>query len=64
MALILLVVERFAAFWTREEDNAMRHHNSVFHDVLKLLPWWRLDDLIERRVDAYDGYVSNEPYLL
>lgn len=23
----------------------MPHHNSVFHDVLKLVPWWRLDDL-------------------
>ena len=25
----------------------MPHHNSVFHDVLKLVPWWRLDDLAE-----------------
>ena len=23
----------------------MPYHNSVFHDVLKLVPWWRLDDL-------------------
>ena len=25
----------------------MPHHNIVFHDVLKLVPWWRLDDLTE-----------------
>lgn len=25
---------------------------------------FRIDDLINRRVDAYDGYISNEPFLL
>lgn len=25
----------------------MPHQNTVFHDVLKLLPWWRLDDLTQ-----------------
>lgn len=25
----------------------MRHQNIVFHDVLKLLPWWRLDNLTD-----------------
>jgi hypothetical protein len=48
MALILLVRERFAAFWTREGDNAMRHHNSVFHQILKLIPWGQFERLVER----------------
>lgn len=48
MALILLVRERFAAFWTREGDNAMRHHNSVFHQILKHIPWGPFDRLVER----------------
>ena len=26
----------------------MPHHNSVFYDVLKLVPWWKLDDLTTR----------------
>ena len=47
MALILLVRERFAAFWTREGDNAMRHHNSVFHQILKLIPWGQFERLVE-----------------
>src|ERR671937_504722 len=27
--------------------NAMRHQNSVFHSVLKHVPWHRFDDLVE-----------------
>jgi len=37
--------KRLATFWTREGVNTVPHHNSVFHDVLKLVPWWRVDDL-------------------
>ena len=37
--------KRLATFWTGEGVNTVPHHNSVFHDVLKLVPWWRLDDL-------------------
>jgi IS4 transposase len=48
MALILLVVERFAAFWTREGVNAMQHHNSVFHQILKLIPWGEFERLVAR----------------
>jgi IS4 transposase len=66
MALILLVVERFAAFWTREGDNAMRHHNSVFHQILKLIPWGQFDRLVEhhgadqriRRMSTKDQFVA------
>lgn len=66
MALILLVRERFAAFWTREGDNAMRHHNSVFHQILKLIPWGEFDRLVAhhgadrgiRRMSTKDQFVA------
>jgi IS4 transposase len=66
MALILLVRERFAAFWTREGDNAMRHYNSVFHQILKLIPWGQFDRLVEhhgadrgiRRMSTKDQFVA------
>jgi hypothetical protein len=48
MALILLASKRFATIWTRMRTNAMRHHNSVFHDLLKRVPW-----------DVFDEHVSN-----
>jgi transposase len=35
-------------FETREEDPAMRHHNTVFHSLLKLVPWGVLDRLVDR----------------
>jgi hypothetical protein len=54
-ALILLKFKRFATFWTGERINTVPHHNSVFHDVLKLLPWWRLDDLIEQHGSDADA---------
>lgn len=66
MALILLVRERFAAFWTREGDNAMRHYNSVFHQILKLIPWGAFERLVEhhgadrgiRRMSTKDQMVA------
>jgi hypothetical protein len=52
MALILLCSERFATFWTRARINAMRHHNSVLHQVLKHVPWATFDRLVdEHRAD-------------
>jgi hypothetical protein len=39
------VFKRLPTFWTRAGVNTVPHHNSVFHDVLKLVPWWKLDDL-------------------
>jgi hypothetical protein len=49
MALILLASKRFATIWTRMRINAMRHHNSVFHDLLKRVPW----DVFDRLVDEH-----------
>jgi len=47
MALILLGSEHFAVFGTREGVNAMRHQNSVMHELLKQVPWATFDRLVE-----------------
>jgi hypothetical protein len=39
--------KRLATFWTGEGVNTVRHQNILFHDLLKLLPWWQLDAQIE-----------------
>jgi IS4 transposase len=36
-----------ATFWDTEKDQAMLHQNSVFHGLLKHVPWHRFDDLVE-----------------
>jgi uncharacterized protein DUF4372 len=53
MALILLRTKRLATFWDTERSKAMQHHNSVFHSLLKHVPWHRFDALVdEHRSDA------------
>src|SRR3981189_1799308 len=47
MALILLCSKRLATFWDTEKDQAMRHQNSVFHSLMKHVPWHRFDSLVE-----------------
>src|SRR3954447_18423855 len=47
MALILLCSKRLATFWDTEKDQALLHHNSVFHGLLKHVPWDRFDRLVE-----------------
>jgi DDE family transposase/uncharacterized protein DUF4372 len=47
MALILLSSERVATFWTRKRINAMRHENSVLHQILKQIPWSEFDRVVE-----------------
>lgn len=47
MTLIQTVIERLAAFETREWSNVMRHENSVFHSVLKHVPWNEFDRLVQ-----------------
>jgi hypothetical protein len=34
-------------FWTREGIDAMRHHNSVFHQLSKHIPWAVFDRLVD-----------------
>ncbi len=45
MALILLRLERLATFRDSGRD-AMQHKNSVFHEVLKHVPWGSFDQLV------------------
>lgn len=47
MALILLCSKRLATFWDTEKDQAMLHQNSVFHGLLKHVPWHRFESLVE-----------------
>lgn len=47
MALILLVSKHLAVFWTRVGIDAMRHQNSVFHGLLKHVPWGCFDKLVD-----------------
>lgn len=66
MALILLRPERLAAFLDTGEDHAMRHHNSVFHSVLKHVPWHVFDRLVAehgadarvRRLSTHDQFIA------
>jgi IS4 transposase len=48
MAWILLRFERLAAFETRKGDHAMLHQNSVFHSLLKHVPWNKLEQITEK----------------
>ncbi len=48
MAWILLRFDVLPTIKTAEGSHAMRHHNTVFHAVLKLVPWHVLDRLVER----------------
>ena len=47
MALILLVSGGLAISRTRTETNAMRHQNTVLHDILKWIPWSKFEKLVE-----------------
>jgi len=51
MAWILLCFDVLPTFETRKETRAMRHQNSVFHGLLKHVPW----HLLERSVEKYDA---------
>ncbi len=53
-ALILLEFRRLRINWTEEGVNAVRHHNSVFHGVLKHVPWATLDRLVEEHESGRD----------
>src|SRR4030088_811982 len=47
MTLILLRHERLATFRDTKGISVMRHKNSVFHDVLKHVPWGEFDRLVD-----------------
>jgi IS4 transposase len=44
--LIQLEFKRLATFWTREGINTVPHQNIVMHDLVKHVPWARLDELV------------------
>src|SRR5579871_3602255 len=46
-ALILLRFKHLAVIWTREGGNAVRHHNSVLHGLLKHVPWREFEALVD-----------------
>jgi transposase len=48
MAWILLRFERSPTFETRKRIRAMRHHNTVFHSVLKLIGWSEFERLVDQ----------------
>lgn len=61
MALILLFSKRLATFWTREGIKAMRHYNSVLHQILKHIPWSDFDRLVEEhRADKHVRRLSTK----
>ena len=65
MALILLCSKRLATFWDTEKDQAMLHQNSVFHGLLKHVPWHRFDSLVEdHRADARVRRLSTKSQLV
>jgi hypothetical protein len=48
MALILLGSEHLRCFWTQEGISAMRHQNSVLHQILKFVPWAEFEGLVAK----------------
>jgi IS4 transposase len=47
MAWILLCFDVLPTIETRKEIHAMRHQNSVFHSLLKQVPWDKFDRIVE-----------------
>jgi IS4 transposase len=65
MAWILLRFERFAAFETRKGAHAMLHQNTVFHGLLKHLPWHKLDQSVEKHgADELSRTLTTKRHLL
>src|SRR5437879_4742504 len=66
MTLILLCRERLATYRDTEEDNVMRHQNSVLHDLLKRVLWAAFERLVAehgadrrvRRLSTKDQFVA------
>jgi hypothetical protein len=51
--LILLVSSVSRLPWTRKDIDAVRFKKTVFHDILKFVPWTAFDRLVgEYRTDA------------
>lgn len=65
MAWILLRFERLAAFETRKGSDAMLHQNSVFHSLLKHVPWNKLEKIVEKHdADALARKLDTKRHLI
>jgi hypothetical protein len=63
-ALILLDSRRFRINWI-ERTNAVRHNNTVFHGILKLVPWSELDRSVEKHdADRDPRTIEAKPHLI
>src|SRR5258708_11799372 len=66
MAWILLWFERSATFETRKGTRAMLHQNSVFHSLLKQVPWNKFEqvgekhdaDALSRKLDTRRHFIA------
>jgi len=65
MAWILLRFERFATFETRKGDHAMLHQNSVFHSLLKHVPWHKLEQSVaEHEADELSRKLNTKRHFI
>lgn len=65
MAWILVGFERFAAFETPFGARAMQHKNTVFHSLLNLVPWSRLERIVEKYgADSLSRTLSTKRHLI
>jgi len=65
MTWILLCFERFAHVRDTEGTRAMLHQNSVFHSVLKQVPWHRFDRLVdEHHADKHVRILTTKGQLI
>src|ERR1700749_2183269 len=63
--LILLGSRRLRINWTREGRNVVRHQNSVFHGLLKHIPWGELDRLFEKnKAQPGEGGLTSREHLI
>jgi hypothetical protein len=59
--LILLVFRRWRVSWTRNWSNTVRHKNSVFHELLKRVPWAVFERLVaEHQADKHVRRLSTK----
>jgi hypothetical protein len=64
-ALILLGSSWLRIIWTRKRINAVQHYNIVFHCLLKHVPWWLVDRLVEKHdPDRDDRAIAVKVHLI
>src|SRR5258708_38206023 len=65
MTWILGCFERLAGFETQTGAHVMRHENSVFHTLLKQVPWQKLVQIVEKfGADASVRRVDTKRHLI